>query len=158
MLDFCSGLPLLDIRPNVKLIGEARPWLAVEVPVRVRNLENGRLDVCSQRSEGRWLRQYRGGALTASGLIFASGASNFQSLVLSMSIIPSIMAWATCTPFGPNSRANDWAKALMANLPVAKEEHSAEPLIAAVAEVKMRVGGYSAEVALSSSGRQACAK
>jgi hypothetical protein len=43
-------------------------------------------------------------------------------------------------------------------LPVANEEHSAEPFIAAVADVKMRVGGYSPEVAWSSSGRQAWAK
>ena len=53
---------------------------------------------------------------------------------------PSIIACATCTPFGPNSRASDWAKALIANLPVAKEEQNAEPLMAAVADVKMRRG------------------
>jgi hypothetical protein len=46
----------------------------------------------------------------------------------------------------------------MANLPVAKEEHNAEPLIAAVADVKMSVGGYSPEVASRRSGRQAWAK
>jgi hypothetical protein len=100
----------------------------------------------------------RGCGLTACGLIFASGASNFQSLVLSMSMTPSIIAWATCTPLGPNSRVSDWAKALIANLPVANEEHSAEPLIPAVADVKISVGGYSPEVALSRSGRQAWAK
>ena len=98
------------------------------------------------------------GELTACGLIFASGASNFQSLVLSMSMTPSIIACATCTPFGPNSRASDWAKALIANLPVAKEEHNAEPFMAAVADVKMSVGGYSPEVAWRRSGRQAWAK
>jgi hypothetical protein len=75
-----------------------------------------------------------------------------------MSMTPSIIACATCTPFGPNSRASDWAKALIANLPVANEEHSAEPFIAAVADVKMSVGGYSPEVASRRSGRQACAK
>jgi len=42
---------------------------------------------------------------------------------------------------GPNSRPSDWARARMANLPVAKEEHWAEPLREAVAPVKIRVGG-----------------
>ena len=96
--------------------------------------------------------------LTACGLIFASGASNFQSLVLSISITPSIMACDTCTPLGPNSRANDCAKALIANLPVANEEQRAEPFMAAVADVKISVGGYSPEVASRRSGRQALAK
>ncbi len=55
---------------------------------------------------------------------------------------PSITACATWTPLGPNSRARDWARARKANLPVAKEEHRAEPLREAVAPVKMRVGGW----------------
>lgn len=73
-----------------------------------------------------------------------------------MSITPSMMAWLTWMPFGPNSLASDCASALIANLPVAKDEQSAEPFIAAVAEVKMRVGGYSASVFFSKSGRTAC--
>ena len=79
--------------------------------------------------------------LTASGLIFASGASNFHSLVLSISITPSITAWATCTPRGPNSLARLCVSARRANLPVAKADVKADPFSAAVAPVKMRVGG-----------------
>jgi len=56
-----------------------------------------------------------------------------------------MMAWETWTPFGPNSLANDCAKALMANFPVANEEQSAEPFMAAVADVKIKVGGCSGE-------------
>lgn len=61
-------------------------------------------------------------------------------------------------PFGPNSLASDCANALMANLPVAKDEQLADPFIAAVAEVNMRVGGYSGELftVLSSRGKTAC--
>jgi hypothetical protein len=43
----------------------------------------------------------------------------------------------------------------MANLPVEKDAHCAEPFIAAVAEVKIRVGGYSRFVALRRRGRTA---
>ena len=44
--------------------------------------------------------------LTASGLIFASSPRFFvHSFVLSMSMIPSTLTCATCTPFGPNSLA-----------------------------------------------------
>ena len=69
-----------------------------------------------------------------------------------------MMACATCTPLGPNSLANDWASALMANLPVANDEHKADPFMAAVADVKMRVGGYSPDVPSRSRGSAACAK
>lgn len=95
--------------------------------------------------------------LTASGLIFASGWSNFQFLVLSISITPSMMAWATWMPLGPNSLANDCAKALNANFPVANDEQRAEPLIAAVADVNIKVGGNSGEASTWSrrSGRTA---
>jgi len=95
-----------------------------------------------------------------SGLIFASGASNFHSFVLGISITPSMMAWTTCTPFGPNSRAKDCDRALMANLPVAKLENNAPPLRAAVAEVKINVGGLLGEAfsVSSRSGRTALEK
>lgn len=52
-----------------------------------------------------------------------------------------MIACATCTPWGPYSRASDCARARKACLPVAKEEHCAEPLREAVAPVKIRVGG-----------------
>ena len=72
---------------------------------------------------------------------------------------PSMMAWLTCTPRGPNSRASDCASARMANLPVAKDAHCALPFMAAVAEVKISVGGrFEAATASSSSGRKACEK
>jgi hypothetical protein len=68
---------------------------------------------------------------------------------------PSIIAWTVCTPLGPNSLAKLCASARIANLPVANDEHCAEPFIAAVADVNMRVGGYSRLVASRSNGRHA---
>jgi len=63
-------------------------------------------------------------------------------------------------PLGPNSLANDCANALMANLPVANDAQLADPFMAAVAEVKIKVGGYSGEFLTlsSSSGKTACEK
>lgn len=54
---------------------------------------------------------------------------------------PSIIACATWTPLGPNSRAKLCPKARMANLPAAKEPQSAEPFIDAVAPVMSKEGG-----------------
>ena len=54
---------------------------------------------------------------------------------------PSIMACATWTPLGPNSRARLWPNARAANLPAAKEPQRAEPLMDAVAPVISREGG-----------------
>lgn len=63
-------------------------------------------------------------------------------------------------PLGPNSLANDCAKALKANFPFANAAEFAEPLRAAVADVKIRVGGYSGEplTASRSKGKTACEK
>lgn len=96
--------------------------------------------------------------LTASGLSFASGCSNFHLFVRGMSITPSTITWETCTPLGPNSLASDCASALRANLPVANAEKVAEPLMLAVAPVKINVGGYSSPIAFNRRGKTACAK
>ena len=53
---------------------------------------------------------------------------------------------ATCTPFGPNSRASDCARAREPNLPAAKAPQSAPPRKEAVAPVTSNVGGYSGEL------------
>lgn len=79
--------------------------------------------------------------LTASASIFASSCSNTYPLVRGISITPSIIACATCTPLGPNSFARLCVSALNAVLPVAKEEVKAAPRTEAVAPVKTRVGG-----------------
>ena len=95
-----------------------------------------------KRSRAHVQDQEKGQKLTASALIFASSPpSTFHSLVRGISITPSMTACATCTPRGPNSRARLCARARRANFPVAKEAQFAEPLSAAVAEVKIRVGG-----------------
>ena len=78
---------------------------------------------------------------TASGLILASGASNFHSFACGVSIGPSITACETCTPCGPNSRARLCAIARVAHLPDAKVAKFAEPRTDAVAPVKTSVGG-----------------
>ena len=80
--------------------------------------------------------------LTACASIFASSFSNTHLLVLGISITPSMMACATCTPRGPNSLPKLCDSARNAVLPVANEDVSAEPRIDAVAPVKMSVGGY----------------
>ena len=134
----------------------------MEVPVGVRDLDKDIESACPQRSlpalEG-FFPSYIPSILlhcsfspkkkdplvrlTASGLIFASSPSSFHSFVLGISITPSIIACATCTPLGPNSLAKLCASALIANFPVAKLEHKALPFTEAVAPVKINVGGYS---------------
>ena len=79
--------------------------------------------------------------LTASALIFASGLSKVHSFVLGMSITPSMIACAICTPWGPNSLPRLCASARRANFPHAKLANVALPLREAVAPVKIRVGG-----------------
>ena len=59
---------------------------------------------------------------------------------------PSMIACATCTPFDPNSRASDCARARELNLPDAKELQSAEPRREAVAPVTRSVGGCGGEL------------
>lgn len=50
---------------------------------------------------------------------------------------PSMIAWLTCTPFGPNSLARDCARARRANLPDANPAQLADPLTLAVAPYGM---------------------
>jgi hypothetical protein len=57
-------------------------------------------------------------------------------------MIPSIIACATCTPLGPNSRAKLCPTARNANLPEANEAQFAPPLRDAVAPVRRREGGW----------------
>lgn len=63
-------------------------------------------------------------------------------------------------PLGPNSLESDCVRDLMANLPVEKLENIAPPLIAAVAEVKINVGGNCGDAfsVSSKSGRTAFEK
>lgn len=100
----------------------------------------------------------RGRKHTAPGSNFPSSCSLAQSFVRGISITPSIITWETWTPFGPNSRASDWASARRANLPVAKAAKFAEPFTLAVAPVKIRVGGYCSPVDFWRSGRVLLAK
>jgi hypothetical protein len=81
--------------------------------------------------------------LTASLLIFPSGTPPLtgQSLVLGISITPSMIAWATWIPLGPNSLARDCPVALTANFPLANEDMVADPLKDAVAPVIIKEGG-----------------
>ena len=97
------------------------------------------------------------GPLTASGSIFPPGPK-FQSFVLGISITPSMTACATCTPFGPISRARLCAIARRANFIVAKAAKLAEPFTEAVAPVKISVGGWDWSVELRSKGRAAWEK
>ena len=98
----------------------------------------------------------------ASGSILPSGGESFNhSFVLGMSITPSMMAWATCTPLGANSLATLWAKARIAYFAVLKLDMRALDFTEAVAPVKMRVGGYLAEGSSAcwrSRGRVCCEK
>lgn len=99
--------------------------------------------------------------LTASELIFPSGAPSLigQSLVLGISITPSMMACATCTPLGPNSRARLCPVARRANLPLANEALVARAEIDAVVPVMIRDGGCGDDSTESRrSGSTACAK
>lgn len=93
------------------------------------------------RSQGKKLVQ-QVSQLTASGLIFPSGCSTCQSLVRGISMIPSMILWATWTPCGPNSLAKLWLKARAAHFPAAKEPNCADPFMDAVAPVKISVGGW----------------
>lgn len=54
---------------------------------------------------------------------------------------PSMIAWATWTPFGAYSLAIEKANARLANFAVAKPDINAFDFTDAVAPVKMRVGG-----------------
>jgi hypothetical protein len=83
------------------------------------------------------------GTLTPSGLSLASGPIFVNnSLVLGILITPSMIACATCTPWGPNSFARLWLSALSAHLPVENELSCALDLTEAVAPVKISEGGY----------------
>lgn len=106
---------------------------------------------------GVWTGE-RGRKHTAPGSNFPSSCSLAQSFVRGISITPSIITWETWTPFGPNSRASDWASARRANLPVAKAAKFADPFTLAVAPVKIRVGGYCSPVDFWRSGRVLLAK
>lgn len=125
-------LPLLNIRPQIELERKGRTRLRVQMPIRIRNLEN-ELDWPGKTPEP--LR------LTASGLSFASSCPRSHDLVRGISMTPSMTACDTWTPCGPNSRARDCARARSANLAEAKEAKFADPLRLAVAPVKIRVGG-----------------
>lgn len=136
----------------IDLLREARPWLRMQKPIRVCNL------YCHQRYpfEFAMMQQH---LLTASGLIFESGPASFiHSFVLGISMTPSTLTCETCIPFGPNSLARLCERDLKANLPVEKDEQRAEPFMAAVAPVKIRVGGYCRSVELRSRGRTAWEK
>ena len=96
---------------------------------------------------------------TASGLIFQSLSvlSAPRLFSLGMSMIPSIMACATWTPCGPNSRDRDCASPRKANFPAAKEPNVADPLTDAVAPVISRDGGCGEEATESRrSGKTFC--
>lgn len=94
----------------------------------------------------------------ASGSIFASLANPY-ACVRGMSMTPSMTACATCTPWGPNSRARDCERARRACFMVAKAAKRAEPFTEAVAPVKIREGGCGdVLVAERRRGRVACEK
>ncbi len=61
-------------------------------------------------------------------------------------------------PCGPNSLARLCDNDLRANLPVEKAAVWAEPFMAAVAPVKMSVGGYFESAEFRSRGSTACEK
>lgn len=133
----------------------------MQVPVRICNLRFHALadSVFYSQHRGCLAKSVQQGEeLTASGLIFPSGASTFHSLVLGISMIPSMIAWVTCTPLGPNSLDKLCVSERNANFPVEKADVIAEPFIAAVAPVKMSVGGYLRSVDLRRRGSVAWAK
>jgi hypothetical protein len=92
---------------------------------------------------------------TDSGEILLSGlALPPHALVAGVSIKPSMITWATWTPFGPTSLASDWPNARIANFPAANDENWDEALRDAVAPVMTNVGGDGAsETESSNSGR-----
>jgi hypothetical protein len=127
--------PFLDCRSQVDLPGKVRLRLSVQPPVVVSNLVT-LVDLATSVRRRITKR-------TPSALSLASGPISFShSFVRGISMTPSMMAWLTCTPCGPNSRANDWLRALNAHLPVANDAMSAFAFTEAVAPVKMSDGGY----------------
>lgn len=98
----------------------------------------------------------------SSAPIFASGGwPCIHSFVFGMSMTPSMIACATCTPCGANSFAMEVESARRANLAQAKADIRALALTLAVAPVKIRVGGYLANLSsacFKSSGRLFCEK
>lgn len=146
-------LKLFHIGANVQFLSEARPVLRVQVPITLRNLHHcqfyPRKHSTRKSRKGSQERSERGGAKqrTASGSILPSSTPPFTTLSLpqGVSIPPSMTASATCTPFGPNSRASDWARARWANFAAAKVLKRAEPRTEAVAPVTRRVGGWGDE-------------
>lgn len=129
----------------------------MQMPIRIRNLtHNQHLFRSPLHTLQKVIEEEK---LTASGSIFPSSCSTLKILVRGISIMPSRITCETCTPCGPNSRANDCATALSANLPDEKVENSAEPFRLAVAPVKIRVGGWGVfPRALSRRGREPWAK
>lgn len=110
--------------------------LGVQMPVAVGNLGQVSIHPISEQvSSGR--------GLTASGFSLESSGPGSRPLSRpqGVSMPPSIMASATWTPLGANSRASDWVSARWANLPAAKEPKRAEPRMEAVAPVTISVGG-----------------
>lgn len=100
-------------------------------------------------------------AMPSAEILASGGMSLSHSFVLGMSITPSMIAWATCTPWGANSRAMDWDRARMAYLAVEKEAMRALDLTEAVAPVKIKVGGYlveASEAVFRRRGRVDCEK
>lgn len=76
-----------------------------------------------------------------------------------MSITPSMMACATWTPRGPNSRARLCVNPRTANLPAAKVANRADPRTDAVAPVTISVGGCGEDgTASRRDGSVCCAK
>ena len=141
-----NQLPLFNIRPQIQLKAPRRPRLGMQMPIRIRNLQNTiSLSLIHPKPTRQRRRRKKGRKkkreLTAAGSNLASSCSKVHALVLGISITPSIITCETWTPLGPNSRARLCANARRANFPDAKAENDAEPFRLAVAPVKMRVGG-----------------
>lgn len=121
-----TKLPFLNIRPQIQLIRKRRPRLRMQKPIRIGNLHRQHTFITSWGGRSR---------LTASGLSFASSCSKTYPFVRGISITPSTMTCATCTPLGPNSLAKDCERALRPNFALAKAPKRAEPRTLAVAPV-----------------------
>lgn len=108
-------------------------------------------DSSTSPTPSTFLASFTGVGPTASGLITLSSSTAFLASSPSMARIRgpsmplSMTARATCTPFGPNSRARDCPRARWANIPAAKVPNLAEPRREAVAPVMRRVGGFTGE-------------
>jgi hypothetical protein len=136
-------LPLLNPRPDVNLPGEAEAMLGVKMPVRF-----GNLDISAFAEKKKKSDTPINPPLTTS---IAESRSNDENLNrhtrnhciwISIANIP-VLVLGTINHFtsstmtlgdmnalrAPNSRARDWDRARMANLPVAKAAHIASPLI-----------------------------